>query len=105
MKNYKKERDFIFQNRSKLGVMTGTSLLTTLICSSAVQASDIDIYQQARSGKITLMLMLDISGSMKGQTACDLPSGATYISSGTEAATTSIPYERAFCEATGNNRI
>ncbi|WP_336940812.1 PilC/PilY family type IV pilus protein [Acinetobacter pittii] len=105
MKNYKKERDSIFQNLSGLGVMTGTFFLTTLICSSVVQASDIDIYQQARSGKITLMLMLDISGSMKGQTACDLPSGATYISSGTEAATTSIPYERAFCEATGNNRI
>jgi len=105
MKNYKKERDFIFQNRSKLGVMTGTSLLTTLICSSVVQASDIDIYQQARSGKITLMLMLDISGSMKGQTACDLPSGASYIASGTEAITSTVPYTRAYCEATGSNKV
>lgn len=105
MKNYKKERDSIFQNRSKLGVMTGTSLLTSLICSGVVYASDIDIYQQARSGKITLMLMLDISGSMKGQTACDLPTGANYISSGTEAVTSTVPYTRSYCEATGTNKV
>jgi len=43
---------------------TITTLCTGLIISSAVQASDIDIYQQAKSGEITLMLMLDISGSM-----------------------------------------
>jgi len=41
-----------------------TILCTTLIASSVTRASDIDIYQQARSGDITLMLMLDISGSM-----------------------------------------
>lgn len=105
MKNYKKERDSIFQNCSKLGVMTGTSLLTSLICSGVVHASDIDIYQQARSGKITLMLMLDISGSMKGQTACDLPTGANYISSGTEAITLTVPYTRAYCDATGSNKV
>ncbi|MDQ9035274.1 PilC/PilY family type IV pilus protein [Acinetobacter seifertii] len=85
--------------------MTGTSLLTSLICSGVVYASDIDIYQQARSGKITLMLMLDISGSMKGQTACDLPTGANYISSGTEAVTSTVPYTRSYCEATGTNKV
>ena len=43
---------------------TITALCTGLIISSSVQASDIDIYQEAKSGDITLMLMLDISGSM-----------------------------------------
>jgi type IV pilus assembly protein PilY1 len=43
---------------------TTTAFCTGLIISSTVQASDIDIYQQAKSGDITLMLMLDISGSM-----------------------------------------
>ncbi|WP_151961564.1 pilus assembly protein [Acinetobacter bereziniae] len=35
-----------------------------LVATSVVQASDIDVYQQAKSGDITLMLLLDISGSM-----------------------------------------
>ncbi len=40
-------------------VVTGTTL------SGIAQASDIDIYQTAKSGDITLMFMLDISGSMR----------------------------------------
>lgn len=40
---------------------TITALCTGLVVSSTVQASDIDIYQEAKSGEITLMLMLDIS--------------------------------------------
>ncbi|MDV4312406.1 hypothetical protein MY149_04405 [Acinetobacter indicus] len=39
-------------------VVTGTTL------SGIAQASDIDIYQTARSGDITLMFLLDLSGSM-----------------------------------------
>ena len=39
---------------------------TLLIASSVAQASDIDIYQQAKSGQVSLMFMLDISGSMGG---------------------------------------
>lgn len=39
---------------------------TLLVMSSVTSASDIDIYQQAKSGQITLMFMLDISGSMGG---------------------------------------
>lgn len=41
-----------------------SALGTGLIVSSVAQASDIDIYQQAKSGDVTLMLLLDISGSM-----------------------------------------
>lgn len=50
---------------------TITTLCTGLIISSAVQASDIDIYQEAKSGDITLMLMLDISGSMDTRSISD----------------------------------
>lgn len=42
------------------------AVCTVMIASSVTQASDIDIYQQAKSGQITLMFMLDISGSMGG---------------------------------------
>lgn len=38
---------------------------TGMVLSSVVQASDIDVYQQARSGDITLMFLLDLSGSME----------------------------------------
>lgn len=41
-----------------------SAILTGVITSGVVQASDIDVYQTARSGDITLMFMLDISGSM-----------------------------------------
>ncbi len=37
-----------------------------MIATSVTQASDIDIYQQAKAGDITLMMMLDISTSMDG---------------------------------------
>lgn len=50
---------------------TITALCTGFIISSAVQASDIDIYQEAKSGDITLMLMLDISGSMDTRSISD----------------------------------
>ena len=43
---------------------TLSALSSMLITSSVAQASDIDIYQVAKSGDVTLMFMLDISGSM-----------------------------------------
>lgn len=53
-------------------VMSMSAISTGGLVSSVVHASDIDIYQQAKSGDITLMFLLDISGSMS-----DTDNGAT----------------------------
>ena len=83
---------------------TITALCTGLIISSTVQASDIDIYQQAKSGTISLMMMLDVSGSMGypqlvgSSSACDVPSGATIKDNSSENSTNGTPtYKRYYC--------
>lgn len=100
----------------KVLVASMTALSTVLITTSVTQASDIEIYQDAKSGDVTLMFMLDISGSMSrynGNTAgyaCDLPSGVSEKSSNgrgtaTEAQFTGGPeYIRAWCNATDNKK-
>ena len=46
-------------------VVSLSAVMTAMVCSSTTTyASDIEIYQEAKSGDITLMFMLDISGSM-----------------------------------------
>lgn len=52
--------------RHKLLATSIAAVLTGTVATSVTQASDIDIYQEAKSGQITLMFMLDISGSMGG---------------------------------------
>lgn len=45
--------------------MSLSAIITSMTCvSTSLFASDIEIYQEAKSGDITLMFMLDISGSM-----------------------------------------
>jgi len=82
--------------------------ITTLICSSVPSyASDAEIYVVPANvtGATTLMMMLDISGSMKD---CDEPSG---VSSTTKNSTTvithngfSTSYTRTYCEGTTTER-
>lgn len=68
-------------NMKKLSVAVATAVMTTFSMPTAVQASDIEIYQEAKAGETTLMFMLDISGSMTNEhsypsvaaAACDLP--------------------------------
>lgn len=58
-------------NRKNLLAMCVAGMMTSMITTTISQASDIDIYQQAKSGDITLMFMLDVSTSMNekdGQT-------------------------------------
>ncbi|WP_180162866.1 hypothetical protein [Acinetobacter sp. YH12069] len=50
--------------RQKILATSIAAIYTGLVASSVAQASDIDIYQEAKSGDITLMFVLDISGSM-----------------------------------------
>jgi type IV pilus assembly protein PilY1 len=83
---------------------TTTAFCTGLIISSTVQASDIDIYQQAKSGTVSLMMMLDVSGSMGypqlvgSSSACDVPSGATIKDNSSENSTNGTPiYKRYYC--------
>ena len=111
MKSIKKNNyEFNFQKKALVSVMT--ALFTTVMTTGISQASDIDIYQQAKSGDITLMFLLDLSGSMDrsaggGQNACDLPSGvsAGTIRSATQTYLTGVPsYLRRWCQnGTSNN--
>jgi type IV pilus assembly protein PilY1 len=52
--------------RQKILATSIAAIYTGLMASSVTQASDIDIYQEAKSGEITLMMMMDISTSMNG---------------------------------------
>lgn len=68
------------------------------------QIGDLEIYEAAEGGKITITMMLDTSGSMSalvpsvGVDACDLPSGASSSGIKSEPATTTRPYARTLCE-------
>ena len=65
-----------FHPIKKIIAMSLSGIMTTLVCiSTSTYASDIDIYKEARSGKVTLMFALDISNSMTNSGSYDLPSG------------------------------
>ena len=89
----------------KVLVTSISTVMAGLSCISfSTQASDIDIYQQARSGDITLMMMLDISGSMgsSSTTACDLESESSLDGNTiyNEDSTNGSPtYKRYYCKA------
>lgn len=61
---------------------------------------DLEIYKAAESGKTTITMMLDTSGSMtinQVKYACDLPGGADYKDKGSEPSTTMPSYTRDYC--------
>src|SRR5690606_21834161 len=58
------KNNFLSSYGYKVLVASMTALSTVLVTTSVTQASDIEIYQDAKSGDVTLMFMLDISGSM-----------------------------------------
>lgn len=93
--------------RQKILATSIAAIYTSLVASSVAQASDIDIYQTAKEGDITLMFMLDISGSMgapqliKSASACDLPSITGAYDAGSVLSTNGNPkYTRYYCTAT-----
>lgn len=67
----KLNHNFLSSCRYKVLTASIAAMSTLLITSSVVQASDIEIYQDAKSGDITLMFMLDVSGSMTGKSSED----------------------------------
>lgn len=107
MKINKKQLKCNLLLHKRLLALSMSAFCTGLVLSSAVQASDIDIYQQAKSGDITLMLLLDISGSMGapqliGDTdACDIPFPGVATGGSSIKSTNGLPvYDRYYC--TGN---
>lgn len=98
----------------KFLAMSLSITMTALVCTSTSSyASDIDIYQTAKTGNVTLMMMIDISGSMGYpqqygiRSSCDIPSEIDYPTSGgrgswgSELSTNGQPaYSRYFCTAT-----
>jgi type IV pilus assembly protein PilY1 len=61
-----KQADVVLKKTS-IAVAVGLAMFSTLMAVSApiaTHASDIEIYQQARDGTVSLMFMIDISGSM-----------------------------------------
>ena len=64
MKKQDKKNDFIKSFSKSVLVTSLSAVFTSMVLSSAVQASDIEIYQQAQAGDVTLMFLLDVSGSM-----------------------------------------
>ena len=101
--------------KSVLAMSLSAVVTATTCVATSAYASDIDIYQDAKAGDITLMFMLDISGSMSRNNnptprsgyACDLPSGVTESSNSraTQAQFTGGPqYIRGWCVGTDNKR-
>lgn len=91
--------------RHKLLATSIAAALTGLVVASVTQASDIDIYQEARSGNISLMFMLDISGSMGApqqlgnKSSCDIPDGTSVDNNSNENSTNGSPvYKRYYCK-------
>ncbi|MFV5508547.1 pilus assembly protein PilY [Acinetobacter sp. 197] len=100
------KNNFLSSYGYKVLVASMTALSTVLVTTSVTQASDIDIYQDAKSGDITLMFTLDISGSMGApqqtgdRDSCDVPAGITITDDGWEDSTNGTPtYRRYYCNA------
>lgn len=101
----------IFRKKVLASLVAAAS--ASLIATGVSHASDIEIYQEAKSGQITLMLLFDLSGSMsryfstaKGY-GCDLPSGVQEKSydSAIETPITGItPYRRQWCVGNDNKK-
>ena len=70
MKKMKEKIDLSALSQKAL-VLSVSAILTGMMTTGVVRASDIDVYQTAKSGDITLMFMLDISTSMKGPGSYD----------------------------------
>lgn len=63
MKNIIKN-NYIALSGKKVLISAIAAAITTIMATGITQASDIDLYQSAKSGDTTLMFMLDISASM-----------------------------------------
>lgn len=93
----------------KLLTLMVTSLMAVPVSqadTSSKNIGDLEIYQAATGGKVTITMMLDTSGSMSsmsswryGYQACDIPPGDSAASYFSDPATT-LPYPRSGCNGT-----
>ncbi len=99
--NKMRKNDLFKSYRPKLLATSIAAVCTSMIATSVTQASDIDIYQQAKAGDITLMMMLDISTSMNGGGTARTDLGLTSTDcSGSNNSSSSLPnygYSRTYC--------
>ncbi|MDN3447211.1 PilC/PilY family type IV pilus protein [Psychrobacter sp. APC 3281] len=94
-------------------VLVGLTAISSLAYSATngKEIGDLEIYQAAKGGKVTIMMMLDTSGSMDGDqyvSACDLPSGTASQGVDTENSSTNPSYKRKFCKtssSSGSNKL
>ncbi len=100
MKIKKKEQLVAHPLKKALAVSLSALMTGFVFSATASYASDIEIYQQARSGNISLMFVLDISGSMRyfdannqEVTSCSGAKETTFTDS-----TNGISYKRRYCE-------
>jgi type IV pilus assembly protein PilY1 len=84
-----------------------SALMTMMVCSSVSRASDIEIYQSAKPSTVTLMMLIDISGSMDymsygGGSACDAPNQSVkkYALQKINPHADAPTYRRQWCEVT-----
>ncbi|WP_201554600.1 PilC/PilY family type IV pilus protein [Psychrobacter sp. 72-O-c] len=83
-------------------VLVGLTVVSTSVNSATEdkEIGDLEIYQAAKGGKVTIMMMLDTSGSMDGgqyTSACDLPPGTSSTGVYTEQSSTTPQYTRKYC--------
>ncbi|MEN8389595.1 PilC/PilY family type IV pilus protein [Acinetobacter indicus] len=99
------------QFNKKVLSATVSMMMTWAVCGSIQTsvASDIEIYKDSSSGKTTITLMLDTSGSMSteqvGKTACDLPSdiSSNNTTLKSESSGTTPSYTKYYCEVDGTD--
>ena len=92
-------------------VLMALSMTSVSVNSAAngKQIGDLEIYEAAEGGKITITMMLDTSGSMSALVpavkadACDLPLGVSSNNIKTETSSTT-PYDRVYCLVTINGQ-
>ena len=94
---------------SPLAVACGVFVGSILTLSSVAQATDLQIYAKPNAGQKTIVLMLDTSGSMAeyDNDSCIYYyyNRAYYYGTGTESATTAVPYERSYCKNSSGVKV
>lgn len=110
MKDNKTEQN---QRSWRMTALTTAVLMALSITSISVsnaannkKIGDLEIYKAAEGGNVTIMMMLDTSGSMtlrQVDFACDLPAGTPVVKK-TEKSLTTPSYERDYCEVNGEKK-
>lgn len=86
-----------------------SAMMTVMLASSvSTYASDIEIYQEAKSGSISLMLLLDMSGSMSNSGSYDKPSSESCdatVNDNFNDSVNNISYPRKYCRVDSAERV